>query len=86
MLRRAPERSPRFRSAVPAPPPPSTPSLPPGVAALLPAKQAQLKEVNAKFGEKSLGNVTVGQAIGGMRDVKSMIWETSLLDAHEVRA
>ena len=53
--------------------------------ALVPAKQKELKEFNASMGEKSLGNVTVGQAIGGARDVKCMYWETSLLDAQEVR-
>ena len=53
--------------------------------AMVPAKQKELKEFNAANGEKSLGNVTVGQAIGGARDVKCMYWETSLLDAQEVR-
>jgi len=53
------------------------------VFAMVPAKQKELKEFNASHGEKSLGNVTVGQAIGGARDVKCMYWETSLLDAQE---
>ena len=50
---------------------------------LIPEKQKELKEVSTKFGDKSLGNVTVSQAIGGARDVKCMLWETSLLDSHE---
>lgn len=32
---------------------------------------------------RSLGEVTVDQAIGGMRGIKSMLWETSLLDPEE---
>lgn len=55
------------------------------VVQLIPAKQKELKEVTAKYGEKGLGEVTVSQAIGGARDVKCMFWETSLLDSHEVR-
>ncbi|RYY38129.1 citrate (Si)-synthase, eukaryotic [archaeon] len=53
------------------------------VVELIPSKQKELKEVMTKYGEKSLGNVTVSQAIGGARDVKCMLWETSLLDSHE---
>jgi citrate synthase len=50
---------------------------------LIPAKQKELKEFSAKYGEKELGNVTVSQAIGGARDVKCMFWDVSLLDAQE---
>lgn len=50
---------------------------------LIPKKQAEIKEVKEKYGEKVIGTCTVNQAYGGMRDVKSMIYETSLLDSHE---
>jgi citrate synthase len=30
-----------------------------------------------------IDQVTIGQVFGGMRDIKSMLWETSLLDAQE---
>jgi citrate synthase len=50
---------------------------------LLPVKQAEIKQIKEKFGEKVIGTCTVNQAYGGMRDVKSMIYETSLLDAFE---
>lgn len=53
------------------------------IGELIPQKQAEIKEVKEKYGEKVLGNCTVNQAYGGMRDVKSMITETSLLDAQE---
>merc|ERR1712183_1101333 len=34
-------------------------------------------------GGDSLGNVTVDMAYGGMRGIKGMVWETSVLDADE---
>jgi citrate synthase len=49
----------------------------------IPAKQAAMKKLKADYGHMSLGEVTVDQCIGGGRDVKSMYYETSLLDAQE---
>ena len=49
----------------------------------IPIKQKALKELKAKYGNRSLGEVTVDQCIGGSRDVKCMYYETSLLDAQE---
>eukprot|EP00994_Dinema_validum_P006709 NODE_511_length_1606_cov_248.818882_g367_i0.p1 GENE.NODE_511_length_1606_cov_248.818882_g367_i0~~NODE_511_length_1606_cov_248.818882_g367_i0.p1 ORF type:complete len:467 (+),score=144.19 NODE_511_length_1606_cov_248.818882_g367_i0:53-1402(+) len=51
------------------------------LAAQIPGKLAFQKELKQKHGEKSLGSVTVDQAMGGARSVKCMVWETSLLDA-----
>jgi len=51
--------------------------------AQIPEKQARLKKLKVEHGSKSLGEVTVDQAIGGGRGVKMMIWETSLLDSEE---
>ena len=39
--------------------------------------------MKAEYGDRSLGEVTVEQCIGGGRDVKCMYYETSLLDANE---
>ncbi|KAI3643307.1 hypothetical protein MP228_012862 [Amoeboaphelidium protococcarum] len=50
---------------------------------LVPQKQEEVKRVRKDHGEKSLGNVTVDMAYGGMRGIKGLIWETSLLDADE---
>jgi citrate synthase len=50
---------------------------------LVPAKQEELKNVKAQFGDKVLGQVTVNQAIGGARGVKCMLWDTSSLDPEE---
>ncbi|KAJ3316920.1 hypothetical protein HDV06_002624 [Boothiomyces sp. JEL0866] len=53
------------------------------LAEIIPAKQAEIKEVKAKYGNKVLGETTVDMAYGGMRGIKGMIWETSVLDADE---
>jgi len=50
---------------------------------LIPVKQAEMKDIKARHGDKMLGTCTVEQAYGGMRSVKSMVWEPSLLDSEE---
>jgi len=50
---------------------------------VIPAEQAFVKQIKDAHGEKLLGTCTVNQAYGGMRDVRSMVYETSLLDAQE---
>ena len=54
------------------------------LAAQIPKKQEELKALKKEYGHLSLGEVTVDQAIGGGRDVQSLYYETSLLDAQEV--
>lgn len=49
----------------------------------LPAKQEALKKLKKDYGHRVLGEVTVDQCIGGSRDIKSLYYETSLLDANE---
>ncbi|KAJ3332250.1 citrate (Si)-synthase [Blyttiomyces sp. JEL0837] len=50
---------------------------------IIPIKQAEVKEIRAKYGNKVLGETTVDMAYGGMRGIKGLIWETSVLDADE---
>ena len=50
---------------------------------MIPEKQEQVKQVKQKFGDQSLGTVTVDMAYGGMRGIKGMIWEGSVLDPEE---
>jgi citrate synthase len=45
--------------------------------------KAEIKSILKDHGDKKVGDVTVDQLIGGMRSVKSMIWDTSSLDAEE---
>lgn len=48
----------------------------------IPAKRELLKQVKAQADTK-IGDVTVSSVIGGMRGLKSMVWEGSVLDADE---
>eukprot|EP01101_Sappina_pedata_P005417 TRINITY_DN2472_c0_g1_i1.p1 TRINITY_DN2472_c0_g1~~TRINITY_DN2472_c0_g1_i1.p1 ORF type:complete len:464 (-),score=249.27 TRINITY_DN2472_c0_g1_i1:115-1476(-) len=48
-----------------------------------PKHNAEVKEIVKQHGDKIVGTCTVSQAYGGMRDVASMVYETSLLDAQE---
>jgi hypothetical protein len=50
----------------------------------IPIWKKEQKELITKYGDKILGTCTVEQAYGGMRSVKSMVYETSLLDPVEV--
>ena len=49
----------------------------------LDAKRAAWVDMKKKYGQVSLGEVSVDQCLGGARSVKCMVWETSLLDAEE---
>ena len=47
------------------------------------AQSAEVKALLKEHGNMVIDSVTLSQAYGGMRDIKSMIWETSLLDAQD---
>ncbi|KAI8468413.1 MAG: citrate synthase precursor [Monoraphidium minutum] len=53
------------------------------LAAAIPIEQERLRNIKRNHGTKSLGEVTVDQALGGMRAIPGMLWEVSLLDAEE---
>lgn len=62
----------------------SEPTLKERLKQIAPAKIEQVKKFKGpEYGEKILGTCTISQAYGGMRDIKSMVYETSLLDAQE---
>ncbi|KAJ3171887.1 citrate (Si)-synthase [Geranomyces variabilis] len=50
---------------------------------LIPEKQAEVKELRAKYGSKVMGETTVEMMYGGMRGIKGLVWEGSVLDADE---
>ncbi|MCJ1400921.1 hypothetical protein MMC11_004132 [Xylographa trunciseda] len=50
--------------------------------AAIPAKRELLKKVKS-HGSKVIGEVKVENTIGGMRGLKAMVWEGSVLDANE---
>ncbi|KAL1918574.1 uncharacterized protein VTP21DRAFT_2596 [Calcarisporiella thermophila] len=53
------------------------------LAEIIPQKQEEIKTVKKELGSKKLCEVTVDMAYGGMRGIKGMIWEGSVLDAEE---
>ncbi len=53
------------------------------LTAAIPPMQAEIKQLRAEHGNKVLGECTIDQAYGGVRDVTCMITETSLLDKFE---
>jgi citrate synthase len=53
------------------------------MAELIPKEIENVKAVRAAHGNKSFGEMTVDQAYGGMRGIKGLIWEGSVLDADE---
>ncbi|XP_039266621.1 citrate synthase, mitochondrial-like [Styela clava] len=50
---------------------------------LIPEKQKEIVEFRKEFGNAKIGDVTVDMAYGGMRGIKGMVWETSVLDPEE---
>lgn len=53
------------------------------IADLLPAQREKMTKLNKEHGNKIVDKVDVGQILGGMRGIKSMVWDVSLLDANE---
>jgi citrate synthase len=53
------------------------------MAELIPEHQATVKEFRAKHGGDEIGKVTVDMAYGGMRGIKGLVTETSVLDPDE---
>merc|ERR1711981_1248985 len=53
------------------------------VEALIPEKQKEVMEFRKKHGETKIGDININMVYGGMRGMKGMVWETSVLDADE---
>lgn len=52
---------------------------------LIPERREEIKQVKSELGKKELGVVTVDMLYGGMRGIKGLIYEPSLLDPEEVK-
>jgi len=50
---------------------------------LIPERKEILKNFKNTHGNKTIDIVTVNQTLGGMRGIKSMLWNTSLLDSEK---
>lgn len=53
------------------------------LASIIPIRQAEAKQLRSEHGTKALCEVTVEQVFGGMRGIKAILWEPSVLDANE---
>ncbi|KAI1613563.1 mitochondrial 2-methylcitrate synthase [Exophiala viscosa] len=60
----------------------SEPDLKTTLESVIPEKRELLKQVKS-HADKKIGDINVGMVIGGMRTMKSMVWEGSVLDANE---
>lgn len=49
----------------------------------LPGKQSEVKKLRTQYGNVKLGEINIGMLYGGMRGMKGLVTETSLLDAEE---
>ncbi|KAF7338350.1 Citrate synthase [Mycena venus] len=61
----------------------STKSLKETLQEVIPSKQEQLKKLKAEHAQTVVGDVKVENIIGGMRGIKAMLWEASVLDPNE---
>ncbi|KAM0750135.1 citrate synthase [Meredithblackwellia eburnea MCA 4105] len=61
----------------------STKTIQETLAEIIPERQAYAKKLRGEHGDKVLGQVTVEQVFGGMRGIKAMLWEPSVLDSEE---
>lgn len=52
---------------------------------VIPTKLKEFKQVKEAYGNKKIGEITVGQVLGGMRGMTGLYYETSKLDAQHVR-
>ncbi|KAJ7063228.1 citrate synthase [Mycena amicta] len=50
---------------------------------VIPAKQEQLRKLKSEHSQAVVGDVKVENIIGGMRGLKAMLWEASVLDPNE---
>merc|ERR1712165_410349 len=53
------------------------------LAEKIPVVQEEVKAFRKQYGDKKIGEITVGQLYGGMRGMKGLVTETSVLDADE---
>ncbi|KAF9457166.1 citrate synthase-like protein [Collybia nuda] len=61
----------------------STKSLQETLRDVIPEKQEQLRKLKSEHGQVVVGDVKIENIIGGMRGLKAMLWEASVLDANE---
>lgn len=53
------------------------------LANLIPKEQARIKAFRQQHGKRVVGQITVDMMYGGMRGIKGLVYETSVLEPHE---
>ena len=53
------------------------------ISNLIPERKKKLQEIKQNYSDKIVDNVSVNQVIGGMRGIKSMLWDNSSLDSEK---
>merc|ERR1712014_156315 len=53
------------------------------IVELIPEKQKEIIDFRKEHGNTEIGSINVNMLYGGMRGMKAMVWETSVLDADE---
>ncbi|KAG7092325.1 hypothetical protein E1B28_008686 [Marasmius oreades] len=61
----------------------STKSLKDTIAEVIPSKQAHLKRLKEQHADTLIGDVKVANVLGGMRGLRAMLWDSSVLDPEE---
>ncbi|TFK29870.1 citrate synthase [Coprinopsis marcescibilis] len=61
----------------------STKSLRETLEDIIPAKQEQLKKLKTEHGQTVVGDIKIENIVGGMRGLKAMLWDASVLDPIE---
>lgn len=61
----------------------STKSIQEELTALIPERLELAKKLKTEYGDKKLGDVQVSHIFGGMRGLKAMLWDPSVLDSEE---
>merc|ERR1711977_116706 len=53
------------------------------LAEVVPERQEYAKKIKSELGDKTIGDIKVEHVFGGMRGLKVMLWDPSVLDANE---
>ncbi|KAI9627752.1 hypothetical protein H4Q26_017189 [Puccinia striiformis f. sp. tritici PST-130] len=61
----------------------STKSIQDELAEMIPERLEMAKNLKTNYGDKKLGDVQVSHVFGGMRGLKAMLWDPSVLDSEE---
>ncbi|PFH59104.1 hypothetical protein XA68_12795 [Ophiocordyceps unilateralis] len=59
------------------------PDLKETLRAMIPAKREELARIKKEYGDKVTGEIRVENILGGMRGLRAMLWESSVLDPEE---